>query len=503
MDLLGGVCSSAANRLTNNMLWISLCSTAQTTVIGYVMIIQQHPDHRDSSILFLGNPRGLKIRLIFGNELRHHCLLYRHGLNATSYIRNSSVPFLSVWNCHFHMMKSCSVEKNIVSSGSDHFYCVGQGKPSRDLGSADGWCSKKATADFREASERRPATSSQTNRVSKLFSNRSPVQKRRSIYNWNPGPRRGKEDAFEKQIAGQVACHCLAGGIWVCRSWHSFRSVPRDHAGLRDSLQWGHLLSQHRCQVHLPSWHKTRLARSSHGRRTRMGSARCSFTCLISSCRSQRSKVLCCVVATYQQHLRQEERHHQEAHSHSSCHKDFSKVDLVAGEFNGTAWRCSNRDNISATDEAFTDCALPTATGSTPLWGPGSIPDNWADLCGFLKPPCSDRFWKANKLGALSIPRRTLGLRPADQSCHHETWLHLDFVDWSNTWSRKDDYEKAHFSQRTTCRLFIRDPKSDVLAKLWATIRSRRNCATIRTRWSIFCETSLEACRSMNYLLFK
>ena len=47
---------------------------------------------------------------------------------------------------------------------------------------------QKATADFREASERRPATSSQTNSTSKYFSNRSPLQKRLSINNWNPGP---------------------------------------------------------------------------------------------------------------------------------------------------------------------------------------------------------------------------------------------------------------------------------------------------------------------------
>ena len=60
---------------------------------------------------------------------------------------------------------------------------------------------QKAVADFREASERRPATSSQTNRANKHFSSRSPVQKRLSIYNWNPGP--GKEDAFEKLIAGR------------------------------------------------------------------------------------------------------------------------------------------------------------------------------------------------------------------------------------------------------------------------------------------------------------
>ena len=32
---------------------------------------------------------------------------------------------------------------------------------------------------------------------------RSYVQKRLSIYNWNPGPRRGKEGALERQIAGK------------------------------------------------------------------------------------------------------------------------------------------------------------------------------------------------------------------------------------------------------------------------------------------------------------
>ena len=128
------------------------------------------------------------------------------------------------------------------------------------------------------------------------------------------------------------------------------------------------------------------------------------------------------------------------------------EVDLVAGDFNGTAWLCRSRDNLSTIDEAFTDCALSTPPGHTPLWRPGSIPDNWADVCGFLKPPCSDRFWKVSKQGAFSIPRKTLGLRPNDQSCHHETWLHLDFVDWSNTWSRKYDYER-HISlkERPDC----------------------------------------------------
>ena len=52
------------------------------------------------------------------------------------------------------------------------------------------------------------------------------------------------------------------------------------------------------------------------------------LTCLISSI-----EVFYSVVSTYQQHLRQEQRHRQEGHSHSSCHYDSQEVDLVAGVF--------------------------------------------------------------------------------------------------------------------------------------------------------------------------
>ena len=62
---------------------------------------------------------------------------------------------------------------------------------------------EKATAEFREASERKHATSSHMNSSSKRFATRSTVQRRLSIYNWNPGPRRGKEDAFEQQSTGR------------------------------------------------------------------------------------------------------------------------------------------------------------------------------------------------------------------------------------------------------------------------------------------------------------
>ena len=68
------------------------------------------------------------------------------------------------------------------------------------------------------------------------------------------------------------------------------------------------------------------------------------------------------------------------------------EVDLFAGDFNGTACRCRSKNNLSIFDEAFTDCALPSPQGLTPLWRPESIPNNWADVCGFLKPPGSQRF---------------------------------------------------------------------------------------------------------------
>ena len=44
------------------------------------------------------------------------------------------------------------------------------------------------------------------------------------------------------------------------------------------------------------------------------------------------------------------------------------EVHLVAGDLNGTAWRCRSKDNLSTIDEACTDCALPAPPGPTPLW---------------------------------------------------------------------------------------------------------------------------------------
>ena len=56
---------------------------------------------------------------------------------------------------------------------------------------------------------------------------------------------------------------------------------------------------------------------------------------------------------------------------------------------------------------------------------------------------------KVNKHGAFSILRKEFGLRPNDQSCHHETWFHLNFVDWSKTWSRQTNESRISLKERS------------------------------------------------------
>ena len=71
-----------------------------------------------------------------------------------------------------------------------------------------------------------------------------------------------------------------------------------------------------------------------------MGTARSSCTCLIWSNRSQWTEVLYCIVATYQQYLRQEIKGIAKKLIQTLRAIMISReVDLVAGDFNGTAWR--------------------------------------------------------------------------------------------------------------------------------------------------------------------
>ena len=104
------------------------------------------------------------------------------------------------------------------------------------------------------------------------------------------------------------------------------------------------------------------------------------------------------------------------------------QVDLVAGDFNGAAWRrqtSSDSRFISSIEDAFVNTNSPLPPGPTPLWGPGGVPGEWSDACGFSKSPGSENEWRVRMHGAFTIPYSALCLKEKDQSCHHEVWIHL------------------------------------------------------------------------------
>ena len=72
-------------------------------------------------------------------------------------------------------------------------------------------------------------------------------------------------------------------------------------------------------------------------------------------------------------------------------------VDIVAGDFNGAAWRrtCgSDRRITSIIEEAFANTNLPVPPSPTPLEGPSTVAGEWADVCGFIKPLDSQDEWQ-------------------------------------------------------------------------------------------------------------
>ena len=106
----------------------------------------------------------------------------------------------------------------------------------------------RACAAFREAPARKRSPSCQGYHFNKDIPNRLAEQTRRSVYNWNPGPRRGKDGAIERHIAGK---------------WHIIRarflddSLPRDTLWRLGSLvQQGYFLLGHRGLVHLSPRHQ-------------------------------------------------------------------------------------------------------------------------------------------------------------------------------------------------------------------------------------------------------
>ena len=101
---------------------------------------------------------------------------------------------------------------------------------------------RKAFAEYREASVRRQGALAQEYFFDNSVPNRSSVQKRLSVYDWNPGPRRQKEGAIEKQIAGK--CHMITLQEMIEYVDHELltNKVPRNLLReMRGTIQQGYL----------------------------------------------------------------------------------------------------------------------------------------------------------------------------------------------------------------------------------------------------------------------
>ena len=214
--------------------------------------------------------------------------------------------------------------EQLASSGSDHFTMWWKMSPHEILAEHVVGI-QKVEADFRDALERNQSSSSQTCGVNKYFSSQSPVQTRLSIHNWNPGPRRGKEDAFEKQIAVK---------------WHVVTlQEPSDYVEHDILHEWFHVTHYAGCAIlfNEDTFYPDISVKSIYLLDTRRGLQdqvvegeqgsvlQGVLSRAFSSSRSQWSKILHCFVPACQQHLRQEERHRQEDHPDSSCQYDFSR----------------------------------------------------------------------------------------------------------------------------------------------------------------------------------
>ena len=258
--------------------------------------------------------------------------------------------------------------------------------------------------------------------------NRLQEQTRISILNWNTGLRRGTRGAIEQHMAGkwhvitlQESSEYLQHECLACRfrvSHFAGCAVLFNKDTFQPDLQVSSVyihdrkLAQTEIKEGEAGWvFQAVISRAKFKRVLRNGKAHFTMMSLhFNNCYAKKRGIARTILVAARTVMLQEQ------------------VDMVAGDFNGAARRrewSEHQMHDSSIEEAFSNSNLPIPHGLTPLWGPGGIPGEWADVWSFIKPPGSETEWRIRNHGAFSINRDVLGIRPTDQSCHHEVWIHL------------------------------------------------------------------------------
>ena len=159
------------------------------------------------------------------------------------------------------------------------------------------------------------------------------VQKRLSIYNREPGPGRGKDDILHERFH---VTH-FAGCAFLFNKDTFYPDISVKSIYLHDTRRG--------VQDHI--------VEGEHGWVLHGVVSRASFR------RPPVSTFRCClyILVTFMPRKKVLSRKSSKPFLAIMTSQD---VDLVAGDFNGTAWRCRSRDNLRTIDEVFADCALPT-----------------------------------------------------------------------------------------------------------------------------------------------
>ena len=239
--------------------------------------------------------------------------------------------------------------------------------------------------------------------------NRSTEQTRLSVKSWNPGPRRGKEGVIERHIAGkwhiitlQEANEYLDHDFWANR-FH-----VNHHGGCAVLFNKDTFFSD--IKVSSICLHDTRACEQDKIKEAESGWVLQGVVSRAAFRRQPRSgQTLFTVMSLHINNNYAKKRGiGKKLLLTIRAIMQDEHVQLVARDFNLAAWRQSYGDNPQPTsilEEAFADTDFPMPPSPTPLWGPGAVPGEWTDVCGFVKPPNSYDKWKVRLRGAFKIHR--------------------------------------------------------------------------------------------------
>ena len=228
-----------------------------------------------------------------------------------------------------------------------------------------------------------------------------------------------KGRSYRKAHCGKMAHHHLTRSYRVPRARFPDESLPCDSpwrvSGLVDKRN---LLLGHQGFFHLSPRHQSLRAGQQNRRRIRVGKTRYRLKNSFSSANravAQNPSRSCLSTSTTIMPKSVESGRSFSSLSAPKCRKStLTWWPVISTEQPGANLIVTTLNLL-----VFERKHLPTQTfrcrlAPTPLWGPGTVPGEWTDVCGFVKPAKSHDVWK------IRPPRETLGRRQRDQSCHHE-----------------------------------------------------------------------------------